>query len=135
MRRTVYQSVGENTLSAQSAIDEGNIYQLGSKLSTVDQDNFDDFMLLLNYLLGRGVEVEIYLPSWYPCIYDYFESSGRYSGVFEVEDKVRELGTKYGIKIHGSYDPELGNVKENDFADWLHLKPEKTIDNYNVILE
>lgn len=130
-----YKTVDENNLNAQKAIDANHIYQLGNGIKEINKNNFDDFEKLLVYMIDNNIEVELYLPSWYPKIYEYFEDTGSYVGVFELETMIRELGKKYNIKVRGSYDPSLCNVKEEDFADWLHLKPEKMLDNYNVVLK
>lgn len=121
--------------SARSVINSGEIYQLGNSFESVNEKNFAEFKGLIDYLRTKNVEVEIYLPSWYPSVYDYFESSGRFEGVNDLETLIREFGEKEDIVIRGSYNPNLGGVEEEDFHDWLHLTPEKMLDNYNVILQ
>lgn len=127
-------TVEQNLASAELAINDGFIYQLGSELKDVDPDNFRNFEMLVTHLLDEGVDVEFYLPSWFPTIYDYFRESPQFCGVLEVENEVRDLGERLGITVHGSYDPNLCGVNETDFADWLHLKAEKSIKNFNFVL-
>lgn len=130
-----YKTTNENEMDAQAAIDSGYIYQLGEGLSSLNEDNFIDFKKLIFYLQNKGVEIEIYLPSWHPILYDYFVSSGKYNGIFDVEKAIRKLGEDCNIMVRGSYDPYQCGVTEDDFADWLHLTPDKMMDNYNVVID
>lgn len=134
MENGIFGTVEQNMTSAEQVINVGSIYQLGSELKDVNPDNFRDFEMLVTHLLDEGVDVEFYLPSWFPMIYDFFRESPNFAGVLEVENEVRALGEHLGITVHGSYDPNLCGVNATDFADWLHLKAEKSIKNFNFVL-
>lgn len=135
MPKAGFLSIEENNNAAESAISSKGLYQLGSELSSVNGKNFNDFKMLLIYLQDKCVDVELYLPSWYPVIYDYFSESENYAGVIELEAMIRDLGKELNITVHGSYNPHYGKVTVEDFADWLHLKPKKMLENYKVIVE
>lgn len=120
---------------AEDVIKSGKIYQLGTEYNAVDNENFAEFEDLIRYLQRDGIDVELYLPSWYPAVYNYFESSNKFEGVKELEERIRQLGNDLGVVVHGSYDPYKCNIKETDFHDWLHLMPEKMLENYNTVLQ
>ncbi len=109
------------------------IYQLENGFRDVQQDNLKDFKRLLKFLTTRGVDVHIYLPAWYPSVYEYFKDDDNFSGVLKIEEAIREIGNEMNIPVHGGYDPKECNLTEKDYMDWLHLKPEKMLENYNYI--
>lgn len=116
-------------------LNKGTMYQMGTGFKDVQHDNIADFEKLLQYLQANGVEVSIYLPVWHPKIYSFFCESEAFSGVKRIEDTIRKIGYGYHIPVHGGYDPRDCGITENDFMDYLHLKPEKMKENYELILD
>ena len=47
---------------------------------------------------------------------------------------MRRIGNEYNIPVHGGYNPAPCGIMESDFMDYLHLKPEKMKENYELIL-
>ncbi len=39
------------------------------------------------------------------------------------------------ITVHGSFNPYVCGITEEDYADWLHLKTEKMLENYLFVME
>lgn len=134
MAKTQYYTVDVMDKDALALIASGSINRLESGYTELQDDNIEQFEDLLEYLLAQGIEVELYLPAWYPLLYDYFEKSDEFSGVLKLETAIRKIGEKYRLNVHGSYNPEKSNLEKSDFADWFHLKPEKALDNFNIIL-
>lgn len=114
-------------------IKSGSIYAVKKGFKDIPSERWDDFVKLLQYLLDNGIEVQLYLPAWHPDIYDYFTTNDNFSGVQKVEDSIRELGKKYNIPVHGSYNPASRNFTTEDFMDWLHLQPDKMYEDYKYI--
>ena len=71
----------------------------------------------------------------YPVLYDYMASAEQYEGVELSESWLREIASRYGVTVHGTFDPSLSGIVSEDFADWHHIKPEKGIEEYHFILE
>lgn len=125
-----YGTVEENEAQAQSQVNPPNVYQLGIEYSHLDEENYDEFVELVDYLIGEGIEVSFYLPSYYPSIYDLFEDNSLFYGVLEVEEKTRQIAKERGIEVHGSYNPYEAGVNKEDFADCLHMTPDVMFENY-----
>ena len=124
----------DNDTAANAAMQSNKIYQLGEGFSELQADNIKEFELLIQHLQKKGVTVEIYLHPWYPSVYAYFQSNKNYAGIVRTEIYLRNFAQKHEIIVHGSYNPQLTNSTLEDFADWFHLKPQKMLEAYNVIL-
>lgn len=127
-------TVQENDNDVAATLRKGSIYQLGKGFSELQMSNLQEFESLICYLQAKGVKVEFYLHPWYPDVYDYFKNNVQFSGVIKTENYLREMANQHGIIVHGSYDPELTHSNKEDFADWFHLKANKMLDSYNIIL-
>ena len=115
-------------------IESGHLDSFGEEyasLSPVNTQLFDD---LIRHLTDEGVTVEIYLPAIYPLLYEHIRDSESYEGVELSEIWIREMAARYGVTVHGSYDPALSGVTREDYGDWNHIKPEKGLEEYNFIL-
>lgn len=130
-----YLSLEQNRADAQKQIDDKNVYQLGKSYKKVSKDNFAQFEELIDYLQSKGIEVEFYLPAYFPSIYEHIQTAKDYAGIPELEEKIRELGKEKGITVHGTYDPQKAGITEEDFADASHMTPDKMLETYQVILE
>ena len=133
MAKEEFYTVAENDGSVNTIIAQQAIYQLGSGFSELNTSNLREFENLIIYLQHRGVNVELYLPSWYPSLYDHFCENPSYSGVIKLEDYLRKFALERDIVVHGSYNPYICNIHKEDYADWLHLKSEKMLYNYLYI--
>ena len=71
----------------------------------------------------------------YPVIYEFIEGSELFTGVEDSEAWIRETCKKYSVTVHGTYDPSLSGIGREDYSDWLHIDPEKGLQEYNFILE
>jgi len=78
-----YKTVAENEADAQNAIDTGEVYQLSDGFTELQEDNLDEFKSMVEYLRSKGVEVELYLPAWYPALYDFFQKEEKFAGVIK----------------------------------------------------
>lgn len=126
--------VQENDNLADAAVRNQQIYQLGPGFSELQTDNLAQFEKLIIYLQKKEVKIDFYLHPWYPSVYKHFCENEKYSGVLKTEDYLRDLGKKYNIVVHGSFSSELTGMKEEDFADWFHLKADKMMECYNIVL-
>ncbi len=135
MAKEDFFSVKENDDSVDSMIQQQAIYQLGSGFSELDYPKLQEFEDLIIYLQDKGVNVEFYLPSWYPSLYDHFCENPNYGGIIKLEDYLRDFAAERSITVHGSYDPYVCDIHKEDYADWLHLKAEKMLYNYQFIKE
>lgn len=132
---TGYRSLNSINDEIDRAIKNGSIYILERGFHDVQKEHLSQFEALVLYLRDNGVQVQIYLPAWHPRVYHFFCDNESFAGVAKVEASMRQLGHKYNIPVRGGYDPSLCNITENDFMDWLHMKPEKMKDNYDFILD
>ena len=127
-------SIQENNNSADAAIRKQQIYQLDAGFSDLQTDNLAQFEKLIIYLQKKGVKIDFYLHPWYPSVYKHFCENEKYSGVLKTEEYLRDMGKKYNIVVHGSFSSDLTGMKEEDFADWFHLKADKMMECYNIVL-
>ncbi|MBR7090163.1 MAG: hypothetical protein IKI46_06735 [Lachnospiraceae bacterium] len=116
-------------------IESGHIDSFGEEFASLSEDNAGFFEDLIRHLTEEGVTVELYLPAMYPVLYDHIASSELYEGVELSEIRIREMASRYGITVHGTFNPHLSGIEKEDFADWHHIKPEKGIEEYHFILE
>lgn len=90
------------------------------------------FENLLDSLIERGIEIELYLPTWNPIMYEYCKNS-EYSGGLEVEEYIREIAVNRGIVVRGSYNPDETGISIDDFWDWQHMAPESMLSTFEYI--
>lgn len=130
-----YKSLEENEAEAFEQVLSKDIYQIKNPYPCVDDSNFQEFVDLVDYLICEGIEIEFYLPTYYPTMYELFETNNEFHGIIEVEERVRELGNEKGIIVHGTYNPKKAGIKDTDFADCLHMTPDKMFKTYELVLE
>ncbi len=130
-----YKSLEENEAGASEQILSKSIFQIGSSYTKVDNQNFQEFIDLVDYIMQEGIEIEFYLPTYYPSMYKMFESDEDYHGIIEVEERIRKLGAEKGIVVHGTYNPEEAGIINTDFADFLHMTPDVMLENYELVIE
>ena len=116
-------------------IESGHLDALGEEFTELSPENVELFEALIKHLTEEGVTVEIYLPAIYPVIYDFIDSSDLFTGVEASESCIREICAKYSVTVHGSYDHSVTGITCEDYSDWLHIDPDKGLQEYNFILE
>ena len=116
-------------------IESGHLDALGEEFIEISPENAELFEALIRHLTEEGVTVEIYLPAIYPTIYDFIESSDLFTGVEASESYIREICAKYSVTVRGSYNHNLSGITCEDYSDWLHIDPDKGLQEYNFILE
>ena len=135
MKKGQFATVERNDAEVREMIASGSIYQMGLKYNGYNVDNLREFENLLHYLKGNNVQVDLYLPSWYPTLYDYFCENPDFIGVMELEEYLRKIGSENNIIVHGSFNPYICGLTKEDYADWLHLRAQKMMENYNTIID
>lgn len=133
MTLTSYKTVEGMDGEAANAISADSIYGLNgfTHISDVNKDAFCD---TIKYLSDKGIDIELYLPPWYPFYYDIFKDSPDFAGVLKVSDMVYEIGSEFdNVTVHGSYNPDEVNVSREDYADSFHLKPDEMLRSYQYI--
>lgn len=74
-------------------------------------------------MVNAGVEVEFVLIPYPPQVYNVLEND--FLAVIEVENFVRQYAKNLQVEIKGSYNPSEYKLKNVDFYDGMHIKPEK----------
>lgn len=113
----------------RQAMEEHVVYRM-TDYAEIDDGHFSRLSELVDYLLGAGVEVILYLPPYSPMMYNYIESEEAFQITLEVEKKVKNLAVEKGLALYGSYDPAGCGLEMTDLYDVYHVKTEKTADTY-----
>ncbi len=119
---------------AEWYVSSGTIHVM-SDFPKPDDEMISSFEKLIDYLLEKGVSVEIYLPGWFSIFYDEFAVNEKFAGVIKSEDYIRQMAVERGIIVHGSYNPYVAGITDEDFIDCLHLTPEAAWKNYSFVLQ
>ena len=131
----IKESQVKNDGDANWLIESGHLDALGEEFIELSPENVELFEALIKHLSEEGIEVEIYLPAIYPSIYDFIETSDLFTGVEASEARIREICDTYSVTVHGSYNHSLTGITCGDYSDWLHIDPDKGLQEYNFILE
>lgn len=130
---SAFQGADQCRWDAEWYVSNGSIYCM-SDYRELSEKKIEEFELLVDYLLEKGVNVELYLPSWFSLYYDEFESNEKFSAVIKSEEYFRNMAEERSVVVHGSYNPYACGITDEDFLDSMHLKPEAAWKNYNCIL-
>lgn len=125
---------GEVEEMTRQAMEEHVVYRM-TDYRSIDDGHFSRFSELVDYLLGAGVEVILYLPPYSPMMYNYIESEEAFQITLEVEEKVKNFAAEKGIALYGSYDPAGCGLEMTDLYDVYHVKMEKTADTYYPVID
>lgn len=117
----------------RQSMEEHVVYRM-TDYAEIDERHFLRLLALVDYLLGAGVEVILYLPPYSPMMYNYIESEEAFQITLEVEEKVKNLAVEKGIALYGSYDPAGCGLAMTDLYDVYHVKTEKTADTYYPVI-
>ena len=96
---------------------KGNVYSL-ERYEEIS--NIEIFEKLITYLKNNGVNLYFYLTPYHPTTYDILISQEKYKIINEVEIYVKEFAKQNNIKVVGSYNPHLLNLKNEHFFDGMH---------------
>ena len=100
---------------------DGNIYSL-KNFNGLAPKSIDEFKLLIRDIRSVGVDVEFILIPYPPTVFDVIQKD--YSSVLQVETFINQFANELNIKVKGSYNPFIYNLKNIDFYDGMHLKGE-----------
>lgn len=136
MGKDTYMSSEQCVSVAQAKIDSGETPFL-TRTGTLDihKSVVKQFEAMVEYLLERGIAVEFYLPPWPPTFYEYCAAKEEYLGAIEIEKYLRFYAREHEIMVRGTYNPALIGVTNEDLSDYQHLKPEVSLETYNLILK
>ena len=85
----------------------------------------EHFRMLIEYLLARGVQVDLYLSPLSPALWDNIQSEAdRYFILDEMEQYQREMAEVYGLRVIGTYNPYVVGLTNEDYMDCRHLRHE-----------
>lgn len=101
----------------------GNIYQM-EEYNLLNKSYCTLLERTIDYLQEKEVEVIIYLPPYHPYVHQYLINTSGYHCFFEAEEYFLHLAEEKGIKVFGSYNPQLLGCTEEDFMDGMHMKRE-----------
>lgn len=82
--------------------------------------NIKIFEQFIHYLQKNHVEVVFFLPPYHPLVYQYLSTNPKYSHILLAENYLRTFSKKNGIKIFGSYNPQVNHLTSIDFTDGMH---------------
>lgn len=89
----------------------------------MDEKRIEMFVKLVEYLKGKGIEVEFYLCPFSPSLWERVDWT-QYPIIAELESFIRTYAEENKIKVTGAYNPyELGMTDE-DFLDARHVRRE-----------
>lgn len=91
----------------------------GGQLDAVAIDHFER---LMRYLRSVGVEVILALPPYHPLHYAYVEAHDPTGVVPRTEATYRDIATRTGARVAGSYDPARAGCPQAEFWDGMHAK-------------
>lgn len=116
-----YRSATPNDIE-KKALDfiSGNIYSIEKfdKLSPKIRFLLEKFIARLR---SNHIEISFFLSPYHPKVYSFIAELEKYSRIIDSENYFRDLGLKYGIKVIGSFNPNLLNMDNSYFYDGMHL--------------
>lgn len=105
----------------QKRIKQGTMY--GMENFNFDPDLIRLFDNLIMYLHQQGVQVYFFFPPYYPTVYDHMIQVPKYAGPLKMTEMyVRDVATKHGIRVVGSFSPYEVGIPANGFVDHTHFK-------------
>lgn len=125
-------TVEDKDSAAEWNVSAGAIYCM-TNYKALYASRIKEWENLIDFLTEKGVEVEIYLPCWYPVYYDEFEKNELFRGVILAEDYTREMAAARGIIVHGSFSPYACGIEREDYLDSFHMTPQAGLKCYEYI--
>lgn len=77
---------------------------------------------IINHYIKRNVNITLVITPRPPYLFDDCKMAN-FPLVYEINEFVISLISKYNCKLIGSFNPHDLGLNENDFMDWLHLEP------------
>ncbi len=88
----------------------------------LSQEGKNLFIELVEYMLQSGTNVIFMMTPYHNIVYDtVLDKYEVQPGTIDGEAFIHELGEKYDIPVHGSYDPYALNCVNTDFYDHIHV--------------
>lgn len=119
--------IEEVELEAKKYIITNPIYSLDD-YDEMDKKYIDKFNKFINLIKSDGVKVYIYLPPYYPNVYDFLINSDKYKIIIEIEKYINDFALINDLQVFGSYNPENDKQKykltKEYFYDGMHSKTE-----------
>lgn len=95
-------------------------FSRGKHLGSYPQETFEK---LIQFLLDRNVQVELYLCPVAPALWNRMNHDNYYV-LNELESFAHNMSEKYKLKLTGSYDPHKLGIQDKDFYDCRHVRHE-----------
>ena len=111
----------EERLSGVLATNGACKYQNSHLMTEVDSDKAASYVSLIDFLIGEGSEVIIYMQPFSVTQCKYALDEGLNPGYSIAEQYIRNMAEKKDITIHGSYDARDWELTDNQFIDYMHL--------------
>ncbi len=102
-----YAADGIYMLNANARVDSTLLYAIMRMLQTIRQD---------------GSVPVLYLPPYNPIVYSRIANDPTHRIVAEAETELREMASRQGVRVIGSYDPGAIGFSNADFYDGHHLR-------------
>ena len=96
----------------------------------IDTEQLNLFAKLVEYLLARGITVELYLCPISPALWGKLDPN-KYPFFTELEDCMLKLAEKYSLRVIGSYNPYKVGITNADYKDTRHIHRESTSKYFN----
>lgn len=117
----------------QSAADKQIVDNISNRFTGISMGLYDQLDAFVAYLQQKGITVRLLLSPLHPDYYHFMESQpDTYEQAFETERLYRNLAEKYGIRLYGSFNPDVLGLTNADFYDAIHPKEEALMRYYNL---
>lgn len=84
-------------------------------------DNTKLFESFIKFLISQGTKVYFFLPPYNPYTYNLLIQNPKYYIINKVELYLKDFAKANNIKVIGSYNPNINELKNEDFFDGMHL--------------
>lgn len=92
----------------------------------------EHFRMLVQYLLERGVTVELFIAPVCPSMWDIIQSEAdHYPMVNEIEQFENEIASEYGLRVVGTFNPYDLGLTDSDFMDSRHMRHDRLQDFFD----
>lgn len=95
-----------------------------SRDSELSEKSLRVFEELISYLVMHGVNVKLFLCPVAPSLWKRINNESEYPMLFRLESFTRDIAAKKGLTVIGSYNPDAFELKNSDFYDARHIRPE-----------
>lgn len=115
------ENASEERLAAVRAASGAVTYENVNKMTGIDSDKAEEYENLLRFLLENRVEICIFMSPFSntQCQYIYDEKKNI---IFDdVENYLKEFGSKYPMKVVGGYDAREFGLTDEYYIDSVHL--------------